>query len=56
MKTALLHEDDDLRTFVLVLGSGDETMSALASFAADRFTSCVSTLLADGSRRYRRTE
>lgn len=35
MKTALLHEDNDLRTFVLVLGCGDETMSALASFAAE---------------------
>jgi predicted DNA-binding protein with PD1-like motif len=35
MKTALLHEDNDLRTFALVLGSGDETMRALASFAAE---------------------
>jgi predicted DNA-binding protein with PD1-like motif len=35
MKTALLHEDRDLRTFVLVLGTGDETIRALASFAAE---------------------
>jgi predicted DNA-binding protein with PD1-like motif len=35
MKTALLHEENDLRTFVLVLGSGDETMRALVSFAAE---------------------
>jgi uncharacterized protein len=31
----LLHGDRDLRTFVLVLGTGDETMRALASFAAE---------------------
>jgi hypothetical protein len=30
MKTGLLYEDNDLRTFVLVLGTGDETMRALA--------------------------
>lgn len=35
MKTALLHEENDLRTFVLVLGSGDETMSALSWFAGE---------------------
>jgi predicted DNA-binding protein with PD1-like motif len=35
MKTALLHEDNDLRTFVLVLGTGDEAMRALTSFAAE---------------------
>ena len=29
MKTALLHEDNELRTFAVVLGTGDETMSAL---------------------------
>jgi hypothetical protein len=35
MKTGLLYEDHDLRTFVLVLGTGDETMRALALFAAE---------------------
>jgi hypothetical protein len=33
MKSALLHELDGLRTFVLVLQTGDETMDALASLA-----------------------
>jgi uncharacterized protein len=35
MKTALLYEEHELRTYVLVLGMGDEAMSALASFAAE---------------------
>jgi predicted DNA-binding protein with PD1-like motif len=35
MKTALLHEDNDLRTFVVVLGTGDEAMGSLQSFAAE---------------------
>jgi uncharacterized protein len=36
MKVTLLHERDGLRTFALVLGIGDEAMSAIASFAAER--------------------
>ena len=35
MKTALLHEDDGLRTFALVLATGDEVMGALTAFATD---------------------
>lgn len=35
MKTALLHEDNDLRTFVVVLATGDETIGALTSFAVE---------------------
>ena len=35
MKTALLYEEHDLRTFVVVLQSGDEAMSALESFARE---------------------
>ncbi len=35
MKTALLHEHEGLRTFALVLTSGDEVMSAITSFAAE---------------------
>ena len=35
MKTALLHEDNDLRTFVMVLGTGDEAIRTLALFAAE---------------------
>lgn len=35
MKTALLHEANDLRTFVVVLQTGDEAMHALRSFAAE---------------------
>lgn len=44
MKTALLNEHGGLRTFVLVLHTGDEAMAALAAFAgghelhATRFT------------------
>jgi predicted DNA-binding protein with PD1-like motif len=34
MKTALLNEHGGLRTFALVLGTGDEAMAALASFAS----------------------
>jgi uncharacterized protein len=34
MKAALLNEHGGLRTFALVLGTGDEAMAALASFAA----------------------
>ena len=36
MKTALLHEHEGLRTFVMVLGTGDEAMGALAAFASER--------------------
>ena len=35
MKTALLYEEHDLRTFVVVLQTGDEAMSALESFARE---------------------
>jgi predicted DNA-binding protein with PD1-like motif len=34
MKTALLNEHGGLRTFGVVLGTGDEAMAALASFAS----------------------
>jgi uncharacterized protein len=34
MKTALLNEHGGLRTFALVLATGDEAMAALASFAS----------------------
>ena len=33
MKTVLLHEDEGLRTFSMVLATGDEAMRALTSFA-----------------------
>src|SRR5215216_7928299 len=36
MKTELLNEHGGLRTFALVLATGDEAMSAIASFAAER--------------------
>jgi predicted DNA-binding protein with PD1-like motif len=36
MKVALLHEHEGLRTFALVLGTGDEAMAALVSFATER--------------------
>src|SRR5688572_29408235 len=35
MKESLLHEHDGQRTFVLVLSSGDEAMTAIASFARE---------------------
>jgi hypothetical protein len=35
MKTALLGEHGGLRTFVLVLSTGDEAMAALAAFAGE---------------------
>lgn len=35
MKTALLHEDEGLRTFAVVLASGDEAMAALTSLATE---------------------
>jgi uncharacterized protein len=35
MKTALLHEHEGLRTFAVVLATGDEVMQALAGFAAE---------------------
>jgi predicted DNA-binding protein with PD1-like motif len=35
MKTALLYEEHDLRTFAVVLQTGDEAMSALESFARE---------------------
>jgi predicted DNA-binding protein with PD1-like motif len=34
MKTALLHEDDGLRTFAIVFATGDEPMRGLTHFAA----------------------
>lgn len=36
MKSALLHDHEGLRTFALVLETGDEAMAALAAFAAER--------------------
>src|SRR3954467_5694041 len=33
MKTALINQDDGLRTFVVVFETGDEAMGGLASFA-----------------------
>lgn len=33
MKSSLLHEDGGLRTFVVVLGTGDEVVSSIQSFA-----------------------
>ena len=65
MKTALLHEDNDLRTFVLVLGTGDEAVRALTSFAAENrlrasqfsaigaFERAVVAYFEWGSKRYR---
>ena len=35
MKAALLHEHEGLRTFALVLASGDEAMSSLTAFATE---------------------
>lgn len=35
MKAVLLHETDGLRTFGVVLATGDEAMSSLTSFAAE---------------------
>jgi len=35
MKTALLYEEHDLRTFVVVLQTGDEAMRAIESFARE---------------------
>src|SRR5207249_2473849 len=35
MKAALLNDNRGLRTFMLVLGTGDEAMSALAAFARE---------------------
>lgn len=35
MKTALLNDHGGLRTFVLLLSTGDEAMAALASFARE---------------------
>ena len=34
MKSALLHEHDGQRTFVVVLDTGDEVMAAMATFAS----------------------
>jgi predicted DNA-binding protein with PD1-like motif len=34
MKSTLLHESQGLRTFAVVLATGDEVMSSIASFAA----------------------
>jgi len=36
MKTALLYEEHDLRTFALVLETGDEAMQALQSWAVEQ--------------------
>ncbi|PYR87826.1 MAG: hypothetical protein DMF84_30535 [Acidobacteria bacterium] len=36
MKSALIDERDGLRTFVLVLATGDEAMKTLASFATEQ--------------------
>jgi uncharacterized protein len=36
MKTALLHEHEGLRTFVVVLATDDEAMAALVAFATDQ--------------------
>jgi predicted DNA-binding protein with PD1-like motif len=36
MKSALLAERDGLRTFVVVMSSGDEALTSLASFAAEQ--------------------
>jgi predicted DNA-binding protein with PD1-like motif len=36
MKAVLLHEADGLRTFSVVLATGDEVMSSLTSFASER--------------------
>ena len=36
MKAGLLHEHEGLRTFALVLETGDEAMASLAAFAAER--------------------
>ena len=35
MKTVLLHEDEGLRTFAMVLATGDEAVQALTSFATE---------------------
>ena len=36
MKAALLHDDEGLRTFAVVLSDGDEAMRSLAAFAEQR--------------------
>jgi predicted DNA-binding protein with PD1-like motif len=36
MKTALLHEHQGLRTFAVVLATGDEAMASLTSFATEQ--------------------
>lgn len=36
MKASLLHEHEGLRTFALVLATGDEAMTSLEAFAAER--------------------
>ena len=36
MKAVLLHEHEGLRTFAVVLATGEEVMSTVASFATDR--------------------
>jgi hypothetical protein len=36
MKATLLHEHEGLRTFGVVLASGDEVMTTLTGFAAER--------------------
>ena len=41
MKTALLHQGDGLRTFVIVLDTGEEVMAALRAFAASHSLSAA---------------
>jgi uncharacterized protein len=36
MKAALLHEHEGLRTFAVILATGDEVMASLTAFAAER--------------------
>jgi predicted DNA-binding protein with PD1-like motif len=36
MKAALLHEHEGVRTFAVVLATGDEALSALVGFATER--------------------
>jgi predicted DNA-binding protein with PD1-like motif len=36
MRGVLLHEHEGLRTFALILGTGEEAMAAIAAFASER--------------------
>lgn len=65
MRAALLHDDNGLQTFAVVLGEGDEAMNVLTSFAAERgltashfsaigaFERCVVAYFDWTSKRYR---